>query len=104
MALGGWVQNLSITEKYLYHYENYLYQFKEKSFQRLCNVLAYEPDLISSIHAQVLLRELFVSDQYYEGCPFNEYDCKAATITEYRKVYIESGKEAADDMATFGLL
>jgi len=65
--------------------------------------MGYEPLLIYSLPAEVLLRQLFESDELYSDMPMHQIDFRAITIARYREVLIVQGEQQADESDLMGL-
>lgn len=102
MKQGGWVQHPTYDEHNYQHYDTYLGQYKHQARDRLCTFLGYEPDLISSLDAEVFLRQLFESDDYYPSIPWCNADYIAGNVVKYRKAFLEKGVAAADNIDFVG--
>jgi|GEM_PF-3357729 len=103
MKKNGWVRYLHLDQDYLDFYNSHLGIYKDVARQRLCSFMGYEPLLIYSLPAEVLLRQLFESDELYSDMPMHQIDFRAITIARYREVLIVQGEQQADESDLMGL-
>ena len=101
---GGWLKKEKHTQSDFDHYNSYLSVYKNLARDRLSRFLGYEPEIKYSLEAEILLRHLFEMDEYSSGTPFTDTDFKAATITQYKEVFLLQGEERADACFLLGLM
>lgn len=102
MKKGGWVSKLEFDQSDYDFYNEYLEIYKNAARERLCRIMGYEPLLLYSLTAEMLLRHFIESDSYYSEMPMCEVDFKAVTITRYRELYITEGETVADQSGVMG--
>lgn len=97
------MMKLPYDEEDYKRYETEFPEFKDEARNRIARLLGYLPDLEYSLDAEIYLRELFTkldskTRSIVTGCEF-----RAATFTSYRKAYLTSGIEAADESPLLGI-
>lgn len=64
--------------------------------KRLTCMLGYEPKIEHSALAELWFRSILNRNIIKPNSPINEIDYKAIALIKYREVYLEQGKQAAD--------
>lgn len=99
----GWVSRLEYNQQDYEMYDNFLAEYKEEARKRLTQFMGYEPFLEHSLSAELLLRNLCSSEEYYTGMPMCSQDYRAITIAHYRGLFLVEGEKAADESLVMGL-
>lgn len=99
MEQEGWANDIIVTDKSLAYYDTHLVQFKEQAKNRITRFLGYEPPLIDSLHAELVIRDLFAQDWFHDNMPILETDYKMLHVISYRYIFRHHGKDAADASA-----
>lgn len=101
---GGYIDNVGpYTELDMQRYNTHYIQYAEKARQRLKFLLKADYELIYTLYAELLIRQLCAQDWYMDGMPPTAPDFKAITIIHYRKATIVAGKDFADTIPVLGL-
>lgn len=104
MKKNGWVRYLEIDQAYLDFYNSHLGIYKDAARSRLCSLMEYEPKLLYSVPAEILLRQLFESDEFDSTKSMYPIDYRAITIARYREVFITEGEQKADQSVLMGVV
>lgn len=92
----GWVDKTRFTWAEIQHYNNYLPQFEAMAHARFTRFFGHLQSLDYLLPADMMLRELWLQHPDLIHKDLTPFDYKAFTIVAYRKIFIEQGKDAAD--------
>ena len=103
MKKGEWVKHIPFREQDYEAYETHLQEYKNLTHYRLSELMGYEPALEHALEAEIFLRKIFASDQFYQSEGYTPLDYKALVITRYREVYMLKGEAIADKSVIEGV-
>lgn len=98
----GWTDTMRYTWAEIENHNNYLPQFTAMVHAKFTSFFGELPSVYYLLPADRMLRRAWLElpDTMVEG--FTPFDYKAFTITAYRKVLCEQGKDAADNSPLLG--
>ena len=92
----GWADKIRYTWEELERYNNYLPQFEAVVHSKIRRYFGELPALDYIIPAEMMLRKIIAQHPDIITEKFTPMDYKAFAIIAYRKVFIEAGRDTAD--------
>lgn len=100
----GWLDNLDLTEKNIEHYHTFKPYMKETARRYLIDVLGYDPELRSSLFAELTIRNVLSKGAFDDLHSHTQLDLRHQTITvvKYLERLYSQGRKAADALPHYG--
>jgi hypothetical protein len=98
----GWVNRRNPTQEEYRQYSNTLTDYKNRVSDKVEAFFGEVPDLIHSLQAEMMLRNLMHQHPWLDIPELTPFDYRSFTIIAYRKAYLTSGPQAANHSPLLG--